>query len=410
LGHGAGDELLKEAARRLKATLRQSDTAARIGGDEFVVVLNDDASAESCAVTAQKLLASLAVPMELCGTAVRVGASLGIACFPEHADSPDELLKCADMAMYAAKTSGRGEYRFFEAAMASTFAQRLQLESDLRRAIVEGEFQLFYQPKVLLRDLSLTGVEALVRWRHPVHGLVAPADFIPLAESSGLIVPLGDWVLEEACRQSAVWRAQGLGPIKIAVNISASQMQRDGFVDRFSALTRKYGIPPADLEVELTESVVMADPQACAKVFSSLRRIGVPIAMDDFGTGYSSLAYLRQLPIDVLKIDRSFVMTADQDESGKEIVKMIVGLADTLKLDVVAEGVETEHQAEVLRACGCLAAQGYLFARPQPAADFEKWMSVRAGAAPTLPPGPKAPRIAAEHPTAAAAEVASAVA
>jgi diguanylate cyclase (GGDEF)-like protein len=382
LGHDAGDALLKEAARRLKSALRQSDTVARVGGDEFVVVLDDDAGADSCANAAQKLLASLAEPMELCGTMVPIGASLGIACFPEHASGPDDLLKCADMAMYAAKSSGRGGFRVFDAAMAHVSAQRLQLESDLRRAITEGELQLFYQPKVSLLTGALSGVEALVRWRHPVRGLVPPDDFIPLAEASGLILPLGDWVLEEACRQSAVWRAQGLGTIKIAVNISACQMQSEGFVDRFSALTRKYGIPPSDLEVELTESVIMADAVASARVFADLRRIGVPVAMDDFGTGYSSLSHLRQLPIDVLKIDRSFVMNADQDDSAAEIVKMIIGLAESLQLTVVAEGVETERQADFLKACGCSIAQGYLHAKPQPAADFEKWLQARRRANP----------------------------
>lgn len=377
LGHEAGNLVLKEAARRLEATLRQSDTTARIGGDEFVVVLNDDASAASCAIIARKLLASLAVPMELCGTVVRMGASLGIACFPDHADNPAELLKCADMAMYAAKSSGRGDFRFFDVSMANSSAQRLQLESDLRRAVAEGDFQLYFQPKVCLRTLALRGVEALVRWRHPVRGFVSPADFIPLAESSGLIVPLGDWVLEQACRQSAVWRAQGQGAIKIAVNISACQLHKDGFVDRFCALTRRYGVPASDLELELTESVFMEDPGECARVLASLRRTGAPIAIDDFGTGYSSLSQLRKLPIDVLKIDRSFVMNADQDESAGEIVKMIVGLAETLKLDVVAEGVETERQADFLRACGCPTAQGYLYARPQPAAELEKWIGQR---------------------------------
>jgi diguanylate cyclase (GGDEF)-like protein len=391
LGHDAGDALLKEAARRLKAALRQSDTVARVGGDEFVVVLNHGASTEGYAVAARNLLASLAAPMELCGTVVPLGASLGLACFPDHANRPDELLKCADMAMYEAKASGRGRFLFFEAAMASASAQRLQLESDLRRAIAEGELQLFYQPKVSLLTQTLSGVEALVRWRHPVRGLVQPMDFIPLAESSGLIVPLGDWVLEEACRQSAVWRAQGLAAIKIAVNISASQMLRDGFVDRFAALTRKYGIPPSDLEVELTESVIMADAAASARVLADLRRICVPIAMDDFGTGYSSLSYLRQLPIDVLKIDRSFVMSADQDESAAEIVKMIIGLAETLKLEVVAEGVETEQQAVFLKACGCRTAQGHLYAKPKPAADFEKWMALHARDHSSMPSGPVLP-------------------
>ena len=388
LGHDAGDALLKEVAQRLQGALRESDTVARVGGDEFVVLLNSDASRDDCTAAAQKLIDSLASPMQLCGAAVPLAASLGIACFPDHANTPDELLKCADMAMYEAKASGRGYFRFFEPEMANAFEQRLQLENDLRRAIAEGELQLFYQPKVSLLTGALSGVEALVRWRHPVCGLVPPNDFIPLAEASGLIAPLGDWVLEEACRQSAAWRAQGLGAVKIAVNISACQMQREGFVERFSTLTHKHGVPASDLEVELTESVIMADPGESARLFSALRGIGVLIAMDDFGTGYSSLSHLRQLPIDVLKIDRSFVMNADQDESAAKIVKMIIGLAETLKLAVVAEGVETESQAEFLRACGCSTAQGYLFAKPQPAAEFEKWLALRAP--PAKPSAPAA--------------------
>ena len=226
MGHDAGDVLLKESARRLKAALRESDTVARVGDDEFVVVLNDDASSEDCATAAHKVLASLSVPMGIGGVVLPVGASLGIACYPEHGTSAEELLKCADMAMCEAKSSGRGHFRFFEASMAAAFEKRLQAESDLKRAIAAGELQLFYQPKLSLATQALSGVEALVRWRHPVRGLVPPNEFIPLAESCGLILPLGDWVLEEACRQSAAWRAQGLGAIDIAVNISARQIQR----------------------------------------------------------------------------------------------------------------------------------------------------------------------------------------
>ena len=378
LGHDTGDALLKEIAKRLKACLRKADTVARIGGDEFVVLLNDVSIPETYATVAQKVIAHLSQPMELAGTTVHSGVSLGIACFPHDGNTAADLMKYADMAMYEAKSAGRGTFRFFQASMTSTSVQRLQLESELRLALSRGELELFYQPKVLLGSNATCGVEALVRWRHPVRGLVPPMEFIPMAEATGLIVPLGDWVLEEACRQSAAWKAQGLGVIKIAVNISARQMQQGDLVERVGALTRQHGISPSDLEVELTESVIMANPQESARVFASLREIGVVVAMDDFGTGYSSLAYLRRLPLDVLKIDRSFVMNADRDESDGEIVKMIIALAQTLKIDVVAEGVETESQAAFLLRCGCTTAQGYLYSKPQPAVDFEKWLRARA--------------------------------
>jgi len=377
LGHDTGDALLKEIARRLRACLRKADTVARIGGDEFVVLLNDVTVPETYASVAQKVISNLSLPMDLAGTTMQVGVSLGIACFPHDGESAVDLMKHADMAMYEAKSVGGGTYRFFQDSMTSASVQRLQLESELRHAISHGELQLFYQPKIALGSNELCGVEALVRWRHPVRGLIPPMEFIPMAEATGLIAPLGEWVLEEACRQSAVWKAQGMGTIKIAVNISVRQLQEGDLVERVSTLTRRYGISPADLEVELTESVIMANPQESARVFASLREIGVVVAMDDFGTGYSSLAYLRRLPIDVLKIDRSFVTSADQDESDGEIVKMIIALAQTLKLEVVAEGVETESQAAFLKACGCPTAQGYLYSKPQPAVDFEKWLRER---------------------------------
>ncbi len=313
---------------------------------------------------------------------MHAGASLGIARFPEDGDNPDELLKRADMAMYEAKSAGRGRAVLFQASMSSASAHRLQLEADLRRAVAQGEFQLLYQPKISLTTDALCGVEALVRWRHPVRGLVSPMEFIPMAEATGLIVPLGDWVLEEACRQSAAWAAQGLGAIKIAVNISSRQLQQQDFVQRFFAVTQRHGVLPSNLEVELTESVIMANPQENARIFGALRALGVLIAMDDFGTGYSSLSYLRQLPLDILKIDRSFVMNADQSESAAGIVKMIIALARTLKLDVVAEGVENSSQAELLKACGCPTAQGYLYAKPLSATDFRSWREKRYGATP----------------------------
>ena len=394
LGHDAGDTLLKEFATRLRSCLRKSDTVARIGGDEFVVLLNDVLIPETYATVAQKVISKLSLPMELAGETVQIGASVGIACFPNDGESAVELMKHADMAMYEAKSAGRGGFCFFQDSMTSASVQRLQLESELGRAISHGELQLFYQPKISLGSNQLCGVEALVRWHHPVRGMMPPMDFVPMAEASGLIALLGDWVLEEACRQAAAWKAQGLGTIKIAVNISARQIQQGGLVERVCALTRQYGITPADLEVELTESIIMANPQESARVFASLREIGVVVAMDDFGTGYSSLAYLRRLPIDVLKIDRSFITNADRDESDAEIVKMIIALAQTLKLEVVAEGVETESQAAFLERCGCPVAQGYLYSRPQAAADFEKWLWARgpSGRVPTARTSPQEPQ------------------
>ena len=376
LGHDVGDGLLQEVARRLSQCLRQSDTVARMGGDEFVILLEHVDEPETYASLAKKIIASLGAPMTLGGHTLQVGASIGISCFPEDGADVVTLMKHADAAMYAAKSAGRGTYRFFQSAMTAKAGQRLLLEMELRSAVANGELELFYQPRVALLSGAPCGVEALVRWRHPIRGLVPPDDFIPLAEETGIIHELGNWVLEEACRQSRAWQQQGLR-VKIAVNISAKQLQEGDLAEHIANLTRKYQISPTDLEVELTESVIMANPADISGVFARLRRIGVTVAVDDFGTGYSSLAYLRRLPIDVLKIDRSFVMNADRDEGDAQIVRTILALAQALKLDVVAEGVETSGQAEFLKFCGCSTAQGYLYSRPQPAAVFEAWLGER---------------------------------
>jgi diguanylate cyclase (GGDEF)-like protein/PAS domain S-box-containing protein len=373
-GHETGNSLLKEVAHRLRKCVRKSDTVARLGGDEFVVLLRRVEVPQNYGVVAQKIINSLSQPVHLEGHEMQVGASIGIACYPDDGLEAVDLTKHADAAMYAAKAAGRGTYRYFQPAMTAKAAQRLQLEMQLRNAVPNRELELFYQPKVSLNTRRACGVEALVRWRHPVLGLVPPMDFIPLAEATGIIEQLGDWVLEEACRQSRAWADQGLGRIQIAVNISARQLQGDGLVDRIAALTQQHGIQPSDLEVELTESVLMANPQEISGVLTRLRELGVVVAVDDFGTGYSSLAYLRRLPIDVLKIDRTFVMNADRDEGDAQVVKLILALGQALKLAIVAEGVETEGQAEFLRASGCTTAQGYLFSRPQPAAQIEGWL------------------------------------
>lgn len=374
LGHDIGDLLLQEVARRVKGRLRAMDTVARLGGDEFVVLMEDLREVGDCACLAQDLIVEIARPMQLREHRVEIGASMGMAFFPEDGSDPLELMKCADMAMYAAKSAGRNTYRFFQQDMLKRTSLRLSLEMDLRRAIAKGELELHYQPKIDLVTGRPLGVEALVRWRHPLRGLLLPAEFIPLAEDCGLIVELGAWVLDEACRQAGAWRAAGHA-VKVAVNVSAGELEAGDLATSVAGLIARYGMLASDLEIELTESTVMANPEKVIGVFTRLRELGVTVTVDDFGTGYSSLAYLRRLPIDALKIDRSFVMAADGNEEDAQIVKTILALGQALKLRVVAEGVETHRQAELLQSLGCANAQGYLFSRPLPAREIEDWLS-----------------------------------
>ncbi|GEM_PF-1268392 len=369
LGHDVGDRLLQEVATRIKTRLRAADTVARMGGDEFVILMENLTEPGYCISAANDIIADISRPMNIHDHPIQVGASLGLAFFPDDGDDALTLMKHADTAMYAAKADGKGTYRFFRNDMMEQATRRLKLEVELRHAIANGELQLYYQPKVYVETGKICGVEALVRWRHPVLGLVSPADFIPVAEETGLIIDLGDWVLNEACRQAALWQAAALFPV-IAVNVSAKQLQQDTLVERISTLTERHGIPPSRLQVELTESVLMADPKHVSDQLVRLRQIGVTVAVDDFGTGYSSLSYLRRLPIDVLKIDRSFVMNADQNDEDAQIVRTVIALAQALRLDIVAEGIETAAQADLLLAMGCTVAQGYFYARPMPAADL----------------------------------------
>jgi diguanylate cyclase len=372
-GHDTGNALLKTVADRLRGCLRASDVVARMGGDEFVVLVRCGENPPHYGMVAQKIIDTLSLPVSLDGHEIQVSGSIGIACYPGDGEGPIELMKHADAAMYAAKAAGRGTYCFFQPEMGDMVLQRLQFEMQLRQAIPNGELELFYQPKVLLDTGTVCGVEALVRWRHPVRGLMLPGEFIALAEAGGIIESLGDWVLQEACRQSHAWQMAGLR-VKIAVNVSGRQLQQRGFVQRLVDLTSQYRIVPSDLEIEITESVLMANPQQISDVLTQLRSAGVLVAIDDFGTGYSSLAYLRRLPIDILKIDRSFVMNVDRDEGDAQVAKFIVALGRELKLSIVAEGVETENHAAFLRGCGCDTAQGYLYSRPCPAVDIEPWL------------------------------------
>ncbi|MBU1690880.1 MAG: EAL domain-containing protein [Gammaproteobacteria bacterium] len=373
LGHDVGDLLLQEVARRIKSRMRTVDTVARLGGEEFVVLMEDLRDAGDSASLAQELIAEIARPMELSGHAVEISASMGMAFYPEDGAKPLELMKCADLAMYAAKSAGRNTYRFFQQDMQDRISQRLSLEMELRVALAQRDLELHYQPKVDLATGNILGVEALLRWRHPLRGLLLPADFIPLAEECGLICELGDWVLDEVCHQSAVWQAAG-HTFKIAFNISPHQLEMGDLVARISELTALHGIAPSDLEIELTESAVMAYSIHAASVLARLRGIGVTVAVSDFCAGYSSLSYLRKLPIDILKINHSFVTDADNNAEDAQIVKTILSLGRMFKLTMEAEGIETSHQAELLKSFGCGIAQGYFFSRPLPAREFEDWL------------------------------------
>ncbi len=384
LGHDVGDLLLQEVARRIKSRMRTADTVARLGGDEFVVLMEDLQEAGDCASLAQELMAEIARPMELSGHAVEIRASMGMAFYPEDGTNPMELMKRADLAMYSAKAAGRNTYRFFQQDMQDRISQRLNLEMELRLALAQRDLELHYQPKVDLATGKILGVEALVRWRHPLRGLLLPADFIPLAEECGLICALGDWVLDEICRQSAVWQAAG-HTFKIAFNISPHQLEMGDLVARISELAAHHGIAPSDLEIELTESAVMAYSIHAASVLARLRGIGVTVAVSDFCAGYSSLSYLRQLPIDILKINHSFVTDADSNAEDAQIVKTILALGRMFKLTMEAEGIETSRQAELLQSFGCGIAQGYFFSRPLPAREFEDWLDAAIAASGSRP-------------------------
>ena len=377
LGHGVGDALLQAVAARVEACVRKSDTVARLGGDEFVVVLSDATSTDEVTHTADRIIAALGQSLNLGGQELHVTTSIGIAMHPQDGEDAHVLMKNADTAMYKAKEGGRNSFRFFDAGMNSRAIERLEMEMALRRAIGNQEFELHYQPKLLLSDRGTNGFEVLVRWRRPGVGLVPPDDFIPLAEETGLILPIGAWVLEEACRQMADWRDQGLPVGRLAVNLSARQFQDPKLVETITETLDRNGLRHDLLEIELTESTVMTDPVQAAATLARLHETGITIAVDDFGTGYSSLGSLKRLPIQTLKIDRSFVTDIGSNAEDEAIVRTIITLAQALRLDLVAEGVETEAQAGFLAGLGCESAQGFLFSRPLPAAAVTDWL--RAG-------------------------------
>jgi diguanylate cyclase (GGDEF)-like protein/PAS domain S-box-containing protein len=370
LGHATGDKLLQSVSKRLLASVRGSDTVSRQGGDEFVILLSEITYPEDAATSAKKILLSVSAPHSIGGHNLHIDGSIGISVYPEDGEDAETLIKNADMAMYHAKERGRNNFQFFKAEMNLKAVKRQSLESSLRCALEREEFLLHYQPKVNLDTGKITGVEALIRWQQPDRGLVPPSQFVPIAEDCGLIVPIGRWVLREACRQARAWQDAGLPPLPIAVNVSATEFCDSGFVEGVRRILSETGLEARYLELELTERVLMEDAESTASVLQELKMMGVHLAVDDFGTGYSSLSYLRQFPIDVLKIDQSFVhqITADPDDS--TLVSAIINMGKSLQHLVVAEGIETPEQRAYLQTQNCAEGQGYLFSRPLAAAQF----------------------------------------
>jgi diguanylate cyclase (GGDEF)-like protein/PAS domain S-box-containing protein len=371
LGHAMGDAVLKETAIRLESCLRSTDTVARLGGDEFTVLLEDVRSVEEVSRIADKLLRSISERADVAGHELHLSTSIGVTVYPLDDQDADTLLRNADLAMYHAKQEGRNNVQFFSPDMSERTEKRVDLLGRLRGAVARNELQLYYQPQVDVRSGSIIGVEALLRWNDRERGLIEPAEFIPLAEDSGLILPIGEWVLREACSQARCWLDAGLGPITMAVNLSARQFRQKNLVQMVSAILADTGLPPEHLELEITESTMMHRAEEAAAGLRALHQTGVQISLDDFGTGYSSLAYLHRFQVHTLKVDQSFVRDIKSDRDDAAIVSTVITLAKQLKLKALAEGVETREQLAFLRTRGCDSYQGFLFCRPQPAAEIE---------------------------------------
>ncbi len=376
MGHDYGDLMLIEVARRIQSCVREVDTVARLGGDEFVVLFeeisaNAEDASQKVALIAEKIRAALAVPYLLKDHEYHSSPSIGVCLYRGSNESVDVLLKHADLAMYQAKDAGRNAVRFFDPAMQHAVEAHAALEADLRRALPNGELQLYYQIQVDSEHRPL-GAEALVRWNHPQRGMVSPAKFIPIAEESSLILDIGNWVLDIACRQLAAWDGdERTRRLQLAVNVSAPQFARQDFVGTIEAALRAHQVDPARLKLELTESVVLSDVADVVAKMHALKALGVKLSLDDFGTGYSSLSYLKQLPLDQIKIDQGFVRDIATDPNDAVMVQTIIGMAQNFRLNVIAEGVETEAQLGFLRQNGCAAYQGYLFGKPLPIGEFE---------------------------------------
>jgi diguanylate cyclase (GGDEF)-like protein/PAS domain S-box-containing protein len=375
LGHVTADRVLQSVARRLHDCVRASDTVSRQGGDEFVILLSEVARAQDAAVSAEKILLAVRTLHRIDEHDLHLTASMGIVTYPDDGTEAETLLKNADFAMYHAKDSGRNNYQFFKPDMNLIALERQSLEVDLRVALENREFELHYQPKVSLETGAITAVEALIRWHHPQRGLVSPAQFIPIAEFCGVIVPIGRWILREACRQTRAWRDIGLPPIRIAINISARELRETDFVVAVRAILAEAGLDPSSLELELTETFLLQDATGTAAVLKALKELGVMLALDDFGTGYSSLSHLQRFPIDTLKIDQSFVRDIATDANDANIVSAVISMGTSLHMKVVAEGVETPDQVVFLQEHGCPEAQGYYFSRPVVASQLTRLLA-----------------------------------
>ena len=377
LGHAAGDELLISVAERLCACLRQNDTPARLGGDEFAVLIEDTTNTDSAVLVAERIKDVLQASFSIGGKEVFVGASIGIAITVTGNETPEELLRNADVAMYMAKNRGKGCYALFEADMHDSLMKRIELETDLRAAIEKKEFTLHYQPIIDLQSGRMTGMEALVRWNHPKRGQIQPMEFIPTAEETNLIIPLGRWILEEACMQARQWQNQYdcETTLSITVNLSSRQFKDNSLIETVTGALSKSGLPPESLILEITENTMLENSEATGKKFHELRDLGIRLAIDDFGTGYSSLSYLQRFPIDILKIDKSFIDKINDSREGAAVARAIITMGDTLRLKTIAEGIETGEQITKLQNLGCELGQGFLFAKPLDKHDMNTFLS-----------------------------------
>lgn len=374
LGHNAGDELLKDVSKRLHSCVRDEDTIARLGGDEFTVILQDISHREDAASIAKKILDVLSNPFTLSGEKVFVTTSIGIAGYPTCGDSAESVIRNADTALYRAKREGRNNYRFFEAEMNIEVSERMTMINDLRHAVQKKEFVLYYQPLIAAASDEVIGMEALLRWQHPERGLLPAKDFVPLLEETGLIIPVGEWVLKEVCMQNRLWQRAGYPPLCMSVNLSVQQFLKCDLVSIVASALENTQLDPKLLQLEITESILMDHSSGTLEALQCLHKLGVRLAIDDFGTGYSSLSYLKKYPFDILKFDRSFVEEMDTSENGAAIVAAVIDLGHSINMSVIAEGVETEHQLGLLHDRGCDQFQGYLFARPMSVHTSLQWL------------------------------------
>jgi len=373
LGHPIGDELLKRVADRLRGCTREPDTVARLGGDEFAIIMTQLQDPADVSVLAQRVRDSISKPYQIDGHQIVTDISIGISMAPHDGTDPDILIKNADLALYGAKADGRGTYRYFESEMDARMKARRDLEMDLRQALANKEFELYYQPLVNLKSNEISTLEALLRWNHPTRGMISPADFIPIAEETGLIIAIGEWVLNTACKETANWPEH----IKVAVNVSPAQLKSRSVLKMVTTALADSGMPASKLQLEITETVLLQNTFATLETLHKLRKLGVQIALDDFGTGYSSLSYLRSFPFDKIKIDRSFIKDLSNGAEPLAIVHAVAGLAKCLNMISTAEGVETQQQLDTLQSVGCTEMQGYLFSRAIPAKDMEKFLRLK---------------------------------